>query len=209
MSKPRKAEAVGPLTVLALGNPALAKGTTEKVRSVFLDERLQPLPDAEREVKMLAKLYGPSRSKVYIGAEAQEAKAKKEAAGYDTLHLAAHGILNDKSPMYSQLVLSQPDGDTNEDGLLEAWEVMKLDLKADLVVLSACETARGRIGNGEGMIGLAWAFFVAGAPTTVASQWKVETKSTTELMVEFHRNLERHKSKAESFEASDVEAAQD
>ena len=77
-------------------------------------------------------------------------------------------------------------------------EVMKLDLKADLVVLSACETARGKVGNGEGMIGLSWAFFVAGAPATVASQWSVDAASTTELMVGFHRNLERHKGKAES-----------
>ena len=163
-----------------------------------MDERLEPLPEAERQVKELAKLYGPARSKIYIGPDAQEARVKTEAANYGILHLAAHGILNDKNPMYSQVVLSQPEGDINEDGMLEAWEIMKLDLKADLVVLSACDTARGKVGNGEGMIGLSWAFFVAGVPTTVASQWSVESASTTELMVEFHRNLERHKSKAES-----------
>jgi len=149
-------------------------------------------------VLQLAKLYGPERSRIYIGAEAQEGRVKAEASDYGILHLAAHGILNDKNPMYSQVVLSQPEGDTAEDGMLEAWEVMKLDLKADLVVLSACETARGKVGNGEGMVGLSWAFFVAGVPTTVASQWSVEAASTTELMVEFHRNLERHKSRAES-----------
>jgi len=84
--------------------------------------------------------------------------------------------------------LSQPEGDINEDGRLDALEVMKLDLKADLVVLSACETARGKVGNGEGMIGLSWAFFVAGAPATVASQWSVDAASTTELMFEFRDN---------------------
>jgi CHAT domain-containing protein len=66
---------------------------------------------------------------------------------------------------------------------------MDLDLKADLVVLSACETARGRIGAGEGVIGLTWAFFVSGTPTTVVSQWRVESASTTDLMLSFHRNL--------------------
>jgi CHAT domain-containing protein len=91
--------------------------------------------------------------------------------------------------MYSQIVLAHAEGDTNEDGLLEAWEIMNLELKADLVVLSACETARGRVGAGEGMIGLSWALFVAGCPTTVVSQWKVESASTTELMVAFHQNL--------------------
>jgi CHAT domain-containing protein len=107
------------------------------------------------------------------------------------LHLATHGILNDASPMYSQVVLAQSAEGASEDGLLEAWEIMNLDLKADLVVLSACETGRGRVGAGEGMIGLTWALFVAGTPAAVVSQWKVESGSTTELMLEFHRNLRR------------------
>jgi len=58
-------------------------------------------------------------------------------------------------------------------------------------VLSACETARGRVSAGEGMIGLTWAFFVAGTPTTVVSQWKVDAAATSELMVDFHRNLRK------------------
>ena len=198
MIRARLTVAKDSLKLLALGNPAVGQQTTRTITSVLMDQRLDPLPEAERQVKELARLYGPERSKIYTGGEAQEARVKKEAGDYGILHLAAHGILNDKSPMYSQVVLSQPEGDTNEDGMLEAWEVMKLDLKADLVVLSACETARGKVGNGEGMIGLTWAFFVAGVPTTVASQWSVEAASTTELMLEFHRNLERHKGKAES-----------
>ena len=80
-------------------------------------------------------------------------------------------------------------GDKNEDGLLEAWELMQLDLKADLAVLSACETARGRLGAGEGVIGLTWALFIAGVPSTVVSQWKVESASTRDLMLAFHRQL--------------------
>ncbi len=66
---------------------------------------------------------------------------------------------------------------------------MQLDLKAELAVLSACETARGRFSAGEGMIGLTWALFVAGVPTTVVSQWQVEAASTRDLMVSFHRAL--------------------
>src|SRR5262249_45924260 len=87
--------------------------------------------------------------------------------------------------MYSHLVLAQ--GDTNEDGLLEAWELMQLDLKADLAVLSACETARGRFGAGEGIIGLSWAMFIAGVPSIVVSQWNVESASAAVLMISFHR----------------------
>ena len=66
---------------------------------------------------------------------------------------------------------------------------MKINLKADIAVLSACETARGRILTGEGVIGMSWAFFVAGCPTTVVSQWRVDSASTTALMIAFHKNL--------------------
>jgi len=91
--------------------------------------------------------------------------------------------------MYSHVMLSQTPAKDDEDGLLEAWEMMNLDLNADLVVLSACETARGRVGAGEGVIGMTWALFVAGCPRTVVSQWKVEASSTTALMVEFHKKF--------------------
>jgi CHAT domain-containing protein len=74
---------------------------------------------------------------------------------------------------------------------------MQLDLHADLVVLSACQTARGRIGAGEGMIGMSWAFFVAGVPTMVVSQWKVNSGSTAKLMIDFHKRL-REESSAQS-----------
>jgi CHAT domain-containing protein/predicted negative regulator of RcsB-dependent stress response len=179
------------LDLLALGNPALDKRTVERVKQLSRDEKLNPLPEAEAEVRGLAELYGESRSRVYVGREAREDRLKTEAPQYRILHLATHGILNNASPMYSQLVLSQADVGTNEDGLLEAWEIMRLNLKASLVVLSACETARGRVGAGEGVIGLTWALFVAGCPTTVVSQWKVDSASTTELMLEFHRALRR------------------
>ena len=96
-------------------------------------------------------------------------------------------MLNNASPMYSNLALAK--GGPSEDGLLEAWELMQLDLKAELAVLSACETARGRIGAGEGMVGLSWAMFIAGVPSIVVSQWKVEAASTRDLMVSFHRDL--------------------
>ena len=73
--------------------------------------------------------------------------------------------------------------------MLTAREVLSLKLNADLVVLSACDTGLGDIRAGEGLIGMTWAFFVAGVPSTVASQWSVETTSTTQLMVEFHEKL--------------------
>ena len=184
-------------TLLAMGNPALATQTVDSLKLVHRDEKLGPLPQAELEVKILSKLYGATHSKVYTGAEASEKRIKVEAGNFGVVHLATHGILNDATPMYSQIVLAQSDG-ASEDGLLEAWEIMKLNLNADLVVLSACESGRGRVGAGEGVIGLTWALFVAGSPTSVVSQWKVESTSTSQLMVEFHRNLQSERQKSRS-----------
>jgi CHAT domain-containing protein/uncharacterized protein HemY len=187
MAKPKRKDAEAPASLLALGNPAL--GNSPGRTAVLQDEKLEALPDTERQVRLLGGLYPDAQRKVYVGAEATEERFKAEASGYRILHLATHGILDDRSPMYSHLVLSQTAEKSKEDGLLEAWEILNLDLKADLAVLSACETARGRVSAGEGMIGLSWVLFVAGVPTTVVSQWKVRSDSTADLMIEFHRQL--------------------
>jgi CHAT domain-containing protein/tetratricopeptide (TPR) repeat protein len=205
--KRKRLRAAGPSTVLlAFGNPDVGQATRQRVESALMDEKLVPLPEAERQVKMIGQIYGPAASEIYLGAEAREARLKQRAATCRILHLATHGIANDASPMYSHLVLSQAQDDHNEDGLLEAWEIMNLDLHADLAVLSACDTARGQVVSGEGVIGLAWAFFVAGCPTTVVSQWKVDSSSTTDLMIEFHRRLRAGSARATRRDMSEAEA---
>jgi CHAT domain-containing protein/lipopolysaccharide biosynthesis regulator YciM len=197
--------------LFAVGNPSVANEMVNVIQVAHRDETLAPLPDAQREVEALRVLYGADRSAIFTLADAQEEQVKSELPKYRVLHFATHGRLDDHSPLYSHLVLSPPSKGSKEDGLLEAWEVMQLDLKADLAVLSACETARGRIGAGEGVIGMAWAFFVAGVPTTVVSHWKVESSSTTELMVSLHRNLtvesnaQRPISKAEALRRAELE----
>lgn len=187
MMERRNHPAPAKASLLALGNPALGREAIDRATLALRDEKLEPLPEAEEEVKALKRLYGTSRSKVYIGADAREDRVKSEASRANVIHFATHGILNNASPMYSYLALAE--GGVNEDGLLEAWELMQMDLHADLAVLSACETARGRIGAGEGMIGFSWAMFIAGVPSIVVSQWKVESASTRDLMVNFHRSL--------------------
>ncbi|HEU4795025.1 MAG TPA: CHAT domain-containing protein, partial [Pyrinomonadaceae bacterium] len=177
--------------LLALGNPALNGETIAKFRFSHRDETLGPLPDAEKEVNSLRRLYGANNSRVLIGEQARESVVKADASKYDILHFATHATLDNRNPLYSRIVLSRAEDETHEDGLLEAWEIMKLDLNAALTVLSACETARGRVAAGEGMIGISWALFVAGSPAAVVSQWKVDSARTSELMIEFHQNLLR------------------
>jgi CHAT domain-containing protein len=200
MQRHRHAPLPGAPALLAFGNPTL--GETQKRRGLALmgGETLAPLPEAERQVRELARLYGSAASRVYVGPEASEARAKAEAPRARVLHFATHGLLDGADPLYSQLVLAAPGPADTEDGLLEAREILELDLSADLAVLSACETGRGRVSAGEGLIGLSWAFFVAGVPTTVVSQWQVEAGSTAALMLAFHRELRAGHGQAEALQ---------
>jgi CHAT domain-containing protein len=132
-------------------------------------------------------MYPRQGSRVYYGEAATESAFKQDAPRSTVIHFAGHAIVDDRAPLYSALVLATAS--PSEDGLLEAREVADLSLDAALVVLSACETARGEIGTGEGVIGLSWAFFAAGCPTAVVSQWRAESAATAQLMIEFHRRL--------------------
>jgi CHAT domain-containing protein/predicted negative regulator of RcsB-dependent stress response len=183
------------LRLLAVGNPTLPGPSTTAGHPALRDATLTPLPEAEREAKALAALYrSRDGADLRVGAEAEEPRIKAAASRYGVLHFATHGILDDRRPMYSHLLLAAPpqaEGEAGgpDDGILEAREILDLDLSARLVVLSACEMARGRYGPGEGMIGMSWALFVAGSPAAVLAQWKVDSASTTRLMIDFHRGL--------------------
>jgi CHAT domain-containing protein len=133
-------------------------------------------------------MYPAGRCLALKGHHATEWRAKSQMNDRRIVHFATHGVLDDRNPMYSRLVLARGD-DPADDGSLEAWEITRLTLDADLVVLSACDTARGEIGGGEGVVGMAWSFFVAGARSTLATQWRVESDSTARLMIQFHRSL--------------------
>ena len=163
--------------LLALGNPAL-RGA----------DALPPLAEAERQVTAIAQRFPVAQRHVRIGAAATEALVKTEAGRSRIVHIAAHGTLDASSPMYSALILA-PGPDGSDDGRFEARELVELDLRDALVVMSACETARGRVAAGEGLIGLSWAALVAGARRVVVSQWKVDAASTTDLMTGFYRHL--------------------
>jgi CHAT domain-containing protein len=186
LANPRRTS--GLPTLLGIGKANFgAKGA----RPAVLMSDLAPLPEAERQVRQLSALYGPDRSAIHLGNDATEDRFKTEAPRHRIVHVASHGLFEETSPLYSSIVLSPGDAAAAQDGLLEAWELLDLKLDADLVILSACETGRGRIASGEGIVGTMWALFAAGAKATVATQWKVEASSTTELMVAFHRRLAR------------------
>ena len=106
------------------------------------------------------------------------------------LHFAAHAVADRSSPLESYIALSSRPRPGADNGFLQAWEVMmQMRLRAHLVVLSACDTARGRESAGEGMLGLTHAFHYAGAPQVMASLWPVSDQATAQLMRSFYERI--------------------
>ena len=109
---------------------------------------------------------------------------------YRIIHFATHGLLDSQNPGLSGIVLSLLDDEGNSvDGFLRLHDIYNLKLNADLVVLSACNTALGKEVRGEGLIGLTRGFMYAGAPRVVASLWKVDDAATVYLMSVFYRKM--------------------
>ena len=123
-------------------------------------------------------LLGPDASEKSLLAQL-ESRARWRA-----LHFACHGLLDPTRPEFSALALSRST--QKDDGLLFAVELFLLPLSADLAVLSACETGRGKVLRGEGIAGLTRAFMYAGVPRVICSLWKVDDRATQALMVKFY-----------------------
>jgi CHAT domain-containing protein len=133
---------------------------------------------------------------------------KERARSGRYLHFACHSVLDEQLPLNSALVLTVPrtPRKDQDDGLLQAWEVMEtVRLDAELVTLSACETALGREAGGEGLLGLTRAFQYAGARSVLASLWAVGDESTAELMKRFYGHLQSGKDKAEALRSAQLE----
>jgi len=170
----------GKEALIAFGNPELLPESGTDPRG-----SLPPLHAAEEEARSIGRLFS-GKSAVYTGREASESNFKGLAEDYGIVHLATHGLLDEVNPMYSSMLLAS---DKENDGYLTAREIIMLDLNADLVVLSACDTARGRLSEGEGMLGLSRAFFGAQVPTLVATLWPVADTSTMLLMKAFFERI--------------------
>jgi CHAT domain-containing protein len=143
------------------------------------------LPWAEREARMVGQ--EEKGATVLVRADATEAQAKKLLPTVGIIHFATHGDLSESDPLSSAVLLVPGEG---EDGRLEVREVFGLDLHAKLVVLSACETGLGKLSRGDEVVGLQRAFLYAGTPAVVTTLWKVDDKSTYDLIRAFYTRLE-------------------
>ncbi|MCP4438965.1 MAG: CHAT domain-containing protein [Aureispira sp.] len=150
-----------------------------------LRKNLNPLPAARTEIEKLSTLFQGS---FIFDTLASEKVFKELAPQYGIIHLAMHGILDRKDPMMSSIAFTE-DSDLHENNFLHAYEISKLKLNADLVVLSACETGYGRFEKGNGIASLARAFMYAGIPSMIASLWQVNDASTAKIMQDFYQIL--------------------
>ena len=169
--------------ILAIGDPDYgAKPAPDLVAAAEVRRgamNLVPLPATGAEAKALG-------TTVLLGKHATE-QGLREALAKNTrwraVHLACHGLVDPDRPMLSSLALT-PGGD--DDGFLTALDVFRMKVPADLAVLSACETGKGRIYRAEGIVGLTRAFMYAGAPRVLVSLWKVDDAATLAFMTRFY-----------------------
>ena len=164
-------------------------------------EEFVSLSGAKDEVTLITNFTG---GELYLDAQASEANFKRLTPDYQVLHIATHGIINDKDPMMSRLAFST-ENDSIEDGSLYVYELYSLKLNADMAVLSACNTGYGKLQEGEGVMSLARAFLYAGVPSIVMSQWSVNDKSSAELMVSFYEQLKSGLSKAKAMQKAKLD----
>jgi CHAT domain-containing protein len=175
-------------TVLSVGNPDFDREENPK---------LQNLQSAEAEAKAVAADYANPLE--LIGSDATSAKFLQSFAKVDVIHFAGHFVANQQSPANSKLLFAGGDLRSSELG---AYKLPR----AKLVVLSACETGFERYDRSEGAIGIARTFLALGAPIVVASQWKVDSEPTKDLMIAFHRNRkQRGMTTAESLRRAQLE----
>lgn len=185
--QPRQAHN-GQLLAIAADYEAADSGQQlQTVGAHYLRDLLKPLPGAQRELQNLAKQY---EGRFWKGEQASEQRFKEQAGEYGLLHLAMHGLHNRYSPVHSCLAFTAT-GSEQEDNFLQASEIARLELKADLVVLSACQTGYEQYFENEGVLSLSSSFIYAGVPSLLVSFWPVDDGATGQLMAHFYRYLEK------------------
>jgi CHAT domain-containing protein/tetratricopeptide (TPR) repeat protein len=162
---------------------------------------LQALPAVKTEVEGLERMLD---GRFLYGIEASESNFKQMAGDYAVIHLAMHGLLNESKPLLSALAFTE-DGDSLENNFLQAYEIAQMDLKAELVVLSACETAYGQFETGNAVASLARSFMYADVSSLLVSLWQVNDASTSQIMQSFYKYLANGEDKARALQLAKLD----
>ena len=171
---------------LIVGNPIMPKVILEPKKPA---QQLKDLPGALKEAIDVASIL---KTQALTGNAATKVAILQKISQAGIIHFATHGLFDEYRGIGSAITLA-PSGKDN--GLLTADEILNLKLNADLVVLSACDTGRGRI-TGDGVVGLSRSLISAGTASIIVSLWKVDDNSTSFLMSEFYKNREQKLDKA-------------
>ncbi len=172
-----------PNNAVVVGNPTMPKFADKYGEAA---KQLKPLYSSQQEAQAIASLLNTN---ALTGDKATETAIKAKLPQARVIHLATHALFDNYQGLQSSIALASSDRD---DGLLTAEEILDLKLNADLVVLSACNTGRGRI-TGDGVIGLSRSLFSAGTPSVVVSLWSVPDAPTAKLMTDFYENMYKNK----------------
>jgi CHAT domain-containing protein len=163
--------------MLLVGNPDFE----ELNRSMAT--KLVPLPGTQHEIETILQVIGTENVRSYMGAQATRAQFTQAIGEAEIVHVATHGVMHAQRPWEAFLAFS------GATGKLSLREISALKTSADLVVLSACDTGRGKVLEGEGVWGFQAQFLAAGAKNVVASLWRVGDDSTAQFMANFYRTL--------------------
>jgi CHAT domain-containing protein len=185
-----------------MGNPVYKELTEQELqqgaRPVYRSaeaHQWNSLPETKAEIDSIKKYY--PQALVLTSNNCTEEKFKTLFPGstekYALVHFSTHGHVIDDKPELSSVVLNQLPGKRKEDGYLTAGEIEKMKIPAQLVVLSACQTGKGMLMQGEGVQGLSSSFLVAGANSLVVSLWSVADKSTSLFMQEVYKLVNKEK----------------
>ena len=193
--EPRRTERQA-MALLAIGAPEIGDGPAREaviagLRGLYPAETagLAPIPFARTEIEKIAAFFPPRKTTILTGPDADENIVKSRSLlPYRIIHFAAHGFIDDKNSSRSALVLSQT-GKGAEDGLLQTREIYGLRTKADLVVLSSCQTALGRLLRGEGIEGMNRAFFYSGSSSVLMTLWSIHDQAGAQFMERFYSHL--------------------
>ncbi|MFK7934813.1 MAG: CHAT domain-containing protein, partial [Saprospiraceae bacterium] len=177
------------------------ESTNSTLRAFNPDGTYAPLPESEREVAQIGQLFNPQNTTIQLRAAATESNLKTQLEQpFRYIHIAGHSFADLTNPKFSGIACFSTTADDNkqDDGTLFAGEIYNLNIQADLITLSSCESGFGKLENSEGLLGLNRAFVYAGTSNVVFSLWKVYDKVSAKLMIDFYQQLLKNNDYASS-----------
>ena len=174
--------------LLAFLNPELTQETRGRASLLSKDLKFEDQPKVVTEFRSVGELYGAGQVRMYSGADATEENLRAETGRFRVLHLAAPAVLSDATPLRSSLLMAQLQSSSKQDGLLQPWEILGLNLRAGVVVMPGCEPANSVDVSGDAITAFVWAWFGSGCQTVVLNQWRGD-EDDAGFLLELHRSL--------------------